>query len=315
MIKIQNFDNCPVTDKSYGGHSGSKMGILINNENYLLKFPKSTRSMNVSQISYTTSPLSEYLGSHIYESVGIDTHKTILGILDNKLVVACKDFLGNTEEIIDYNAIKNKYEENIEKYLEERHSSTFDKNDDLNEIIFLMENNPYFKKVPELKIRFWDMFVIDALISNNDRNEANWGLIYNKETGSLRCAPVYDNGASFYNKNSSEKFLELLNDNDKFIQTAYDSAISIFKIDDKIINPLKYIENQNNKDCNEAVKRIFPKINKQNIKDIFNALPNYQDDILIISEEQKELYYKILEYRIDNILQKVYNNIMKKEDN
>lgn len=314
MIKIYNFDNCSVTDKSYGGHSGSKMGILINNENYLLKFPKSTKSMNAPLISYTTSPLSEYLGSHIYESIGIDTHKTILGILNSKLVVACKDFLGNTEEIIDYNAIKNKYEENIEKYLEERHSSDFDKSDDLEEVIFLMDNNHYFKKVPELKTRFWDMFVIDALISNNDRNEANWGLIYNKETGSLRCAPVYDNGSSFYNKNSPERCLELLNNKDKFFQTAYDSAISIFKINDKTINPLKYIESESNKDCNEAVKRIFPKINKQKLKEIFNELPNYQNDILIISDEQKELYYKILEYRIDNILNKVYNDLIKKED-
>ena len=242
-----------------------------------------------------------------------DTHKTILGIFNNKLVVACKDFLSNTEEIIDYNAIKNKYEENIEKYLEERHFSH--NNDDLEEVLFLMANNQYFKKVPELKTRFWDMFVIDALISNNDRNEANWGLIYNKETDSLRCAPVYDNGASFYNKNSNEKLLELLKDKNKFKQVAYDTSISIFKINDKIINPLKYIESKSNKDCNEAIKRIFPKINKQNIQNIFNELPNYQDNILIISEEQKEFYYKILEYRIDNILKKVYNDLIKKEDN
>ncbi len=309
MIKIYNFENYPVTDKSYGGHSGSKLNILINKENYLLKFSKLIKLENKSY--YNSSPLSEYLGSHIYESIGIDTHKTILGVFKSKLVVACKDFLGNTEEIIDYNAIKNKYEENIEKYLAERHSSDFD----LEEVIFLMDNNHYFKKVPELKTRFWDMFVIDALISNNDRNEANWGLIYNKETGSLRCAPVYDNGSSFYNKNSPERFLELLNNKDKFFQTAYDSAISIFKINGKTINPLKYIESESNKDCNEVVKRIFPKINKQKLKEIFNELPNYQNDILIISDEQKELYYKILEYRIDNILNKVYNDLIKKEDN
>ncbi len=304
MISIPSFNNCPVTDKSYGGHSGSKLNILINNGNYLLKFPR---------LNSENTPLSEYLASHIYASFGIDTHKTILGIFNNKLVVACKDFLSNTEEIIDYNAIKNKYEENIEKYLEERHFSH--NNDDLEEVLFLMDNNQYFKKVPELKTRFWDMFVIDALISNNDRNEANWGLIYNKETGSLRCAPVYDNGASFYNKNSNEKLLELLKDKNKFKQVAYDTSISIFKINDKIINPLKYIESKSNKDCNEAIKRIFPKINKQNIQNIFNELPNYQDNILIISEEQKEFYYKILEYRIDNILKKVYNALIKKEDN
>ena len=92
MIKIENFDNLEISGILYGGHSGSKIGVLIDNEKWLLKYPKSTKSMDNVNLSYTTTPLSEYLGSHIYEIIGIDTHKTELGIFDNKLVVACKDF-------------------------------------------------------------------------------------------------------------------------------------------------------------------------------------------------------------------------------
>lgn len=44
------------------------------------------------EISYTTSPLSEYIGSYIYESIGIPVHVTKLGIKDGKVVVAYKDF-------------------------------------------------------------------------------------------------------------------------------------------------------------------------------------------------------------------------------
>ena len=36
--------------------------------------------MDVEGISYSTTPLSEYLGSHIYESIGLETHDTKLGI-------------------------------------------------------------------------------------------------------------------------------------------------------------------------------------------------------------------------------------------
>ncbi len=34
-----------------------------------------------------------------------------------------------------------------------------------------MENNPTFINNPGLQDKFWDMFVIDSLIGNNDRNK------------------------------------------------------------------------------------------------------------------------------------------------
>ena len=58
----------------------------------MIKYPKTTRDMMNPQISYTISPLSEYIGSKIYESLNIPVHKTVLGMRNNKVVVACKDF-------------------------------------------------------------------------------------------------------------------------------------------------------------------------------------------------------------------------------
>ena len=301
MIEIRNLDTVEITNKGYGGHSGSKLVVLIDNKNYLLKYPNFLKKIN----NYTTSPLSEYIGSHIYEIIGIDTHKTILGIKDNKLVVACLDFLKSTEEIIDFNAIKNNYNENIETFFINRHLSQFEKNDSIESIIYLMNNNYYFKKVPELKIRFWDMFIVDAFINNNDRNEANWGLIYDKELNTLKLAPVYDNGASFYGKSDDTKLESILNDEFKFKQMAYDSAISVYTLNDKIINPLKFIESMNFKDCNDALIRLFPKIDMNKIKELFLNIEEKYDNIIIFSKVQKEVYYKVLEYRY-NILKKIY---------
>ena len=312
MINIIKLDNYNVSNKGYGGHSGSKKGIIINNQAWLIKYPKSTKSMNAPGLSYTTTPLSEYLGSQIYKSIGIDTHETLLGYLNNKIVVGCKDFLSNTEEIIDFNAIKNNYNEKIEDYLNDRHSSEFPRNDDINNVKYIMDNNYYFSKVPKLKERFWDMFIVDALINNNDRNVANWGLVLDKANGKLRVAPVFDNGACFYGKHSDDKIREILNNKTKFVQLAYDSCISVYTLNDKIINPLKYIESIKDEDCNKALVRIYEKISLDKIKEIFDQVPYEYNGMVIFSELQRELYYKVLEYRLLNILKPVYEKIVKK---
>ena len=150
MIKLENFENYESSGISYGGHGGSKKGIIIDGEKWFLKYPKSTKSMNVEGLSYSTTPLSEYLGSHIYDSIGLKAHVTKLGFANEKIVVACKDFLNSNEIIIDYNMIKNEYDENVEKAIENLSSNgTLSSNHDLEEVILIMEQNPYFKKFPE----------------------------------------------------------------------------------------------------------------------------------------------------------------------
>ena len=253
MIKLENFDNVLLSGITYGGHSGSKKGIIYNNERWFLKYPKSTKSMDVKGLSYTTSPISEYLGSHIYNLLGFSVHETILGYSDGKLVVACKDFLNKNETILDYNSLKNDYDKDIEKKIEELSSSSKKRaGTDLSELLIIMDNNAYFKRIPELKERFWDMFIVDAFISNNDRNDNNWGLILNHDTMDLRIAPIYDNGAAFYSKSSDQRLESILDDEFKMKQVFYDSAVSLFTFDGKIINPLKFIESWKNKECNKA---------------------------------------------------------------
>ena len=111
-MKIKDFNNCTENMLTYGGHAGAKLGIIIDGENWFLKFPKSTRTLRKKvDMSYSTSPLSEYIGSHIYESIDIPVHKTMLGVRDNKLVVACKDFRNDLSKSTfeDYNSIYNIY--------------------------------------------------------------------------------------------------------------------------------------------------------------------------------------------------------------
>ena len=309
MIKIYDFNSMMPSGISYGGHGGSKRGIVLDNERWFLKYPKSTRSMDVEGISYSTTPLSEYLGSHIYASIGLETHETRLGIANDKVVVACRDFLNSSEVIFDYNAIKNEYDENIEKAIEEFSSSLIDSNNDIDEILFVMDNNLYFKSLPKLKERFWDMFVIDAFISNNDRNEGNWGLVLDKETKRLRIAPVFDNGASFYNKSSDERLEAIYMDKFRFRQSVYESSVSIYKKNSKKINPLKYIQNMENRNCNDAIMRIVPNIDFNKIESIFEEIPNGCNGIVVISDIQRKFYLDSLKYRYDNVLLPIYDKL------
>ena len=174
-----------------------------------------------------------------------------------------------------------------------------------------MKQKPYFKSIPELTERFWDMFIIDDFISNNDRNEANWGLILNKDTNKLRLSPVFDNGASFYNKSSDDKLASIYADESKFKQSVYDSSISIYKLNGKQINPLKYIQSMENEDCNKAMLRIMPKINMTKIMNIFDEIPEKYNDLKVLSKIQKTYYLKSLEYRYFNVLMPIYNKLVK----
>lgn len=61
VINLYDFETCEGSNMSYGGHSGSKKGILINGEKWFLKYPKSTKSMQVEGISYTTAPFIRIL--------------------------------------------------------------------------------------------------------------------------------------------------------------------------------------------------------------------------------------------------------------
>jgi serine/threonine protein kinase HipA of HipAB toxin-antitoxin module len=68
--------------------------------------------------------------------------------------------------------------------------------------------------------RFWDMFIIDFLIGNHDRNNTNWGVLVN-DYNIIGLAPVYDNGWAFLDKSSECQFESKLNDKNLLLGVAY----------------------------------------------------------------------------------------------
>ena len=232
QIKIEDFDNLQTNQRKYGGMAGLKLGVVMENENWILKFPKSTKNFDKIEISYTTMPLSEFIGSQAYNLIGIDVHKTKLGIKDGKLVVACKDFINEKERLYEFREIKNDYVEGLQEELDSVSSSSGN-GTDLNEIITIMNRNNTFKECPKLRDRFWDMFVIDSFIGNNDRNNGNWGIILNLLTNKISVAPVYDNGGCFSNTMGEERMKLILSDEIRFKESAYISRNCVYSENDK----------------------------------------------------------------------------------
>lgn len=314
-MQINDFNNLKENMLTYGGHAGAKLGVFIQDENWFLKFPKSTRNFRKPvDISYSTSPLSEYIGSHIYETLDIPVHETLLGVKDGRVVVACKDFRRDINKVVfeDYNSIYNIYVSGLDEKLSQLSSSSTHFVD-LNEIMIIMENNPRFLSNSELKTRFWDMFIVDALIGNNDRNNGNWGVLVDNDTKSIEVAPVFDNGASFGNNKSDSQIKEILKDENKFVSSVYTSRTCAFSLNDKPLNPFKYIESLVNKDCNEALLRIVPKINLDKIYNIIEEIPNSYNDIKVISDVRKKFYFECVKYRYEQSLYPTYLKLLEQE--
>jgi len=308
MIDFVNFTNCKRSprDLSYAGRAGEKRGIIYKGEHWILKFPKNTKEMDRVNISYTTSPLSEYIGSKIYEILGYDVHKTILGICNdgkrNKIVCACKDFIKDdqNEVLCSFTALRNDTSLAVMNR-EDGDSSASASN--LNEILFQLDNNEALSKLKDAKARFWDVVLIDILINNNDRNEDNWGVIKFKKENKYKLAPIYDNGNCFYNKIDDQKIESLFSDENRLFSSAL-NVITAYEDNNENRMVAKEILKLNNKELEEAVIRVSNKVkgHLKEIKEFINEIPETYKDVQIISKIKKEYYIKTFELRISTFL-------------
>ena len=290
----------------YGGTAGRKMGITYNGKNYLLKFPGNLkeRQMKNINLSYSNSPVCEYIGSKIYEFIGIPVRNTILGIRNEKIVVACEDFLEDGDRLYEFDKIKVTFEPH---FLDSNGNETNGVGVDLYEIMMTIQAHPFLQDVPRVLERFWDMFVVDALIVNTDRNNSNWGVILRKN-GSKELAPVYDNGNCLNNKWDDEKMQIVMNDTDKMEAEAYKARRCIFELHGKRVNPYHIMESMEYQECSEAIRRLTPKIGSS-----MNKIQEMIKEIPVISEIQKQFFTSIIEYRYENVLLPVCKRIMEKE--
>lgn len=300
MKKMIDFNQCEANTRAYGGSAGRKLGIVYRNENYLLKFPGNLREKEMKNISlsYSNSPVSEYIGSQIYQSVGIPVHETLLGFYSDKVVVACKDFRKRGEMLSEFGQLKVTF---LPAFFDSNGNETNGTGTDLQEIIKTMEDHPVLNKVGGVSERFWDMFVVDAFIGNPDRNNGNWGVL-NDEYDNIRLAPVYDNGNCLNDKWSDEKMASVMQNPEDLERMAYKARTCIFELKGKRLNPYQVIMSGEYPGCNDAVKRIVPRIDMSRINGIIDGVP-------CISETRKQFYKTLLHMRNDKVLQPALRNL------
>jgi len=318
MIKLIDFNEADIArGVFYGGNAGAKDSVLYKGEAWMLKYPKTTRDFANPQISYTTSPLSEYLGSKIYEALGVPVHETLLGIRQNKVIVACKDFTRKWDDgsswagigglwlerlLIPFHDIKNSFmSSNLESYSGTGSETLLD------EVLDTIYGHEELKAIPGVMERFWDMFVIDAFIGNNDRNNGNWGILINQRSGETSLAPVYDNGNSFYNKRSLEQMDKRIDDEKAMEDDAYKNPLCVYKFtgldnEGQRINPFSFIDNCENVDCNAAVLRFVNTVNMNEIEKVINDIPESTGNLSVMPQGQKAFYMKLMRIRLEKIL-------------
>lgn len=314
MVKIYNFENIHLSDRngSYGGNSGDKEGVLINDEYWMIKYPKNTKEFaRIGSLSYSTSPQSEFIGGHIYAILGYDVHDTLLGIRNGKVVVACKDLCDDNHRLIEFRQLKNTYNRQLSEELESSFHSTEGKHFvDLRIVMAHLRLNPELQDVPFLKERFWDCIIIDGLINNNDRNNGNWGILRNKTEKIL--APVFDNGSCFSPNIPDSRIETKLNNSRAFLDSAL-HGVSAYSLDGnknaKFVDLLK----SGIPEINEAILRVYPRIKEhlEECKSMMMDIPERSGCYPIITGARKKEYVMELVARERYLLRPLYQDLVK----
>ena len=292
-----DFSLLPQKNKLYSGANGSKRCIIYHDEMYMVKFPPYAKINK--DMSYANSCISEYLGCHIFNLTGIPAQETILGTYMvngiSKIVVACKDFTRPGVVLQDFASLKNQVIDTPRQ----------GKGTELNSILSTIQDQTVIDP-EELTTFFWNVFIIDALIGNWDRHNGNWGFLYDTINDTHAISPVYDCGSGLYPQMDLELMQIVLNDKRELDLRIYERPLSAILLNDKKIKYFDFISSLQESGCNEALKRMAPRIDLDKINLLIDETP-------FINQLQKKFYKTILRIRKERIIDYSYQLLMEHE--
>lgn len=298
-MELVDFNGARRINRFYGGAAGRKVAIEWNGVPWMLKYPESTAGMAGKVVSYTTSPVSEWLGSHIYGLLGIPVHETVLGFSEGKVVCACKDFTYPDIELIEFRMLKNSLSDEGDGFRERASDGRVTL---LSDMLAAIASLGEVYDADVMLERFWDMFVIDAFIGNKDRNNGNWGLLsHNGEI--LGLAPVYDNGNSFFNKRRPSMNESRAMDARLLEQDALGTVVSVYLKDDgHHVKPFDYISQGLDRDCNMALERFMNRVDMDKVMALVDSVPGEALNFTVLDERTRSFTKKTLRERFDKAL-------------
>ena len=261
-----DFTSCPrIPFRAYNGANGKKVAVLFQGEPWILKFPPNVTSRPNEQ-SYSNSCFSEHFGSSIYRLLGIPCQETILGTFVNgktKIVCACKDFTRPGVRLYDFCSIKNTVID----------GETGGTGTELSDILDTIERQSFVDPVI-VSERFWQMFVVDALLGNFDRHNGNWGFLVEEDIQSSSLAPVFDNGSCLLPQADDSIMQRCLEDEDEMNARIYTFPTSIIKQAGKKINYFDFLHALDMpQGLRMALDQLFPRIQALDFNALVEAAP------------------------------------------
>lgn len=294
-MELLDFTNATEIAPEYTG-SEKKKTMILDNKKYLVKFPDPNRSTKL-EISYINNVYSEYIGTKIFKLCGFETQKVNLGIYNKdgkqRIVCGCEDFTNSETKLVEFEKFENA---SIEPNPFKR---------ELKDIFHIVESGVYNIDLEQLKEKFWNMFIIDCLIGNEDRHNGNWGFLKNIKEEKLTFAPIYDCGSCLFSVYTDEDMQECLQNNTK-MQDCIKNTSSAIRDNSSKIKYFEFITNLKNENCNNALIRMY---NKINLDEIFKLINNIE----IISDVRKQFYCKVIEGKYKEILMVAYKKINKNQ--
>lgn len=275
--------------------SEKKTTLLYNGVVYMIKFPDPVREKSNS-LSYMNNQFSEYIGCRIFEACGFLTQETVLGTYTDKsgkskIVVGCKDFTQDGATLHEFSKLGNSV-----VTLDEKIKASIEN------VRLIIKETDLIKDKAGILDRFWDMFVVDALLGNYDRHLDNWGVL--SKDGDISFAPVYDCGSSLGALFSDERMHELLYVPSEFKNEEY-NVKSCYSMAGKRVF-YHVIFKTPPPELDAAIKRIASKINMTRIEQIVLNTEG-------ISDIRKKYLIKILSMRYEQILASALKRTLKLE--
>jgi hypothetical protein len=204
-------------------------------------------------------------------------------------VVGCKDFTQDGATLHECSKLANSITAIDKKFKAS-----------IEDVYTIINQDRMIKDKANITDKFWDMFVVDALIGNHDRHLDNWGLLLNN--GEYSFAPIYDCGSTLGAVISDDKMSDLLGDKTGFDNMEYNER-SCYTLGGKRIFYHEIFKAPPD-ELKDAIERTVPKIDIERIKGIVSSTEG-------ISDIRKEYVIKALTTRYERILAPALKRIAK----
>lgn len=264
-----DFTDCPrVPGRAYNGANGKKIAVAFEGAVWMLKFPPSAAD-KPNDLSYSNSCFSEHLGSSVFRLLGIPAQETRLGTHVNgrrKIVCACRDFSRPGLRFYDFCSIKNTVID----------SDTGGHGTELDDVLTTIDRQQFVDPIV-VRRRFWDMFVVDALLGNFDRHNGNWGFLVDERTGQSDLAPVFDCGSCLLPQADERIMKQMLESEDELNARIYTFPGSMLKIGGRKINYHDFIAARAESGLVDALARLVSRIRALAIDDLVSETPYLTD--------------------------------------